>query len=186
MSARPPVIEMNPDWEVVMLPFQIGSGRTVYAGLEAGPGGDARLRLRIFRVRSTGEAVGRAWFGPGADGPPRHAHGGAVAYVLDEAMGACGWMNAYPVVAGKLEFHYLQPTPLETDLHITSRIAAKTAKRIEVTAELRLPDGRICVFGKGEFAILSRAQIKSFNQEKSASDGILKEMKLNWAPDDAD
>ena len=51
---------------------------------------------------------GHAWFGPGCEGPPGHAHGGSQAAVLDEAMGAVAWINSHSCVAGGFQIKYEQ------------------------------------------------------------------------------
>jgi acyl-coenzyme A thioesterase PaaI-like protein len=180
-QAIPPPIVKQANWQEVTLPFNIGSGRTLFAGLE----NDSRLRLRIYRLVDDGSLVGRVWFGNGADGPPLHAHGGAIAYVMDEAMGAAGWMSDYPVVAARLQFGYFRMTPLEVDLHLEARVLKVTEKRVEIEARLLLPTGEICVVSSGEFAILSRTKIPPFNEAQLDPQGLIKNPKLKWAPDDA-
>lgn len=177
---RAPDIQIDPDWQEVELPFQIGSGRTIYAGLED----NDRLRFRAFRKKSDGTLIGRAWFGTGADGPPGHVHGGAAAYILDEAMGAVGWMNDYPMLAAKLEFEYLRMAPLFTDFHVVARILGVDKKRIKVEARLNMPDGATCVLGKGSFAVLNRSQVKFIEDHGLDPRGFLRKPGLKWALDD--
>lgn len=175
----PPPIIKETDWEEVELPFNIGSGRTLFSGLE----NEGRLRLRVFRRESDGRLVGRVWFGPGADGPPGHAHGGAIAYVLDEAMGSAAWMNHYPVVAAKLEFQYERMTPLNTDLGIEAWIEKESGRRLVTVARLTLPSGEPCVVGRGEFAILSKSKIVALSSSIVDSNNVLKNPQLKWAPE---
>lgn len=175
----PPPLVKEADWEDLELPFNIGSGRSLYSGLED----EGRLRLRVFRRKSDGRLVGRVWFGPGADGPPGHAHGGAIAYVLDEAMGSVAWMNHYPVVAAKLEFQYERMTPLNTDLSIEAWIEQEGNRRLTTVARLVLPSGEPCVTGRGEFAILTKSKIKVLANAVSDPKGILQDPRLKWAPE---
>lgn len=175
-TPAPPPITIEADWEETVLPFNIGSGRSIYTGLE----GDNRLRMRIFRRISDKRAVGKVWFGPGADGPPGHVHGGAIAYVLDEVMGSTGWMNDYPSVAAKLEFQYMRMTPLQTDLHIESWIESATERRLMLVAELRMPNGDVSVKAKGEFAILSKEKLKALASFIDDPSGVLQNPKLKW------
>ncbi len=181
VTESPPAISPEPGCIEVILPMQIGSGRSIASGV----GTAAQIRIRIFKCVADGHLVGRAWFGDGANGPPLHVHGGAAAYVLDEAMGAVGWMNDYPVVAAKLEFEYLQMSPLKVDLHIEAKITSATDRRVFIACELKTPDGVSCVRGKGEFAILSQKKIGALGAEKFDPQGLLKNPNLKWAPDDA-
>jgi acyl-coenzyme A thioesterase PaaI-like protein len=178
---QPPPVIRETDWEEMVLPFNIGSGRSLYSGLE----NDSRLRLRVFRKTSDGSLVGRVWFGQGSDGPPGHAHGGAIAYVLDEAMGSVGWMNLYPVVAARLEFQYVRMTPLFVDLELQAKILSHSSRRIEVETTLLLPSGEVSVQAQGEFAILTRAKAKLFDTPEHDPQGLMKNPNLKWANDDA-
>ena len=69
----------------------VGTGRSFVSGE---PDGD-RLRVCYYRRDRDGALVGKIWFGPGAEGPPGHAHGGSMAAVLDEAMGAGAWLAGH-------------------------------------------------------------------------------------------
>lgn len=80
----------------------VGTGRSFVSGE---PSGD-RLRVRYYRRERDRALVGKIWFGPGAEGPPGHAHGGSMAAVLDEAMGAGAWLAGHAVVAAKLTINF--------------------------------------------------------------------------------
>lgn len=178
---QPPNIQIEPDWEELSLPFHMGSGRSLYSGLEQ----EQRLRLRMFRRRSDHHLIAHAWFGEGADGPPGHVHGGALAYVLDEAMGCAAWMNNYPVVAAKLEFEYKQMTPLFSDLRIEAWISAVEKRRVRTEAIVSLPTGETCVIGRGAFAILNRSKIRMIAPHALELTGELGSPELKWSDDDA-
>lgn len=55
-------------------------------------------------------------------GPPRHAHGGASAAILDEAMGLVVWAAGHKVAAVNLEINYHKPLPLNQPLTLEARI----------------------------------------------------------------
>lgn len=179
-SSTPPQIEKEPDWREVQLPFNVGSGRTFLS--EAGSG--ERMRMRFF-MKPDGKLTGKVWFGPGADGPPSHAHGGAIAYVLDEAMGSAAWMNKFPVVAAKLEFQYVRMSPLYVDYTVEAEIIQASGRRVTTEGRLVLPSGEVAVIGRGEFAILSRKKIDDMNARKLDTSGLLDDPSLRWAADDA-
>lgn len=179
--AHPPEVTVPPGCEIVELPLNIGSGRSIFAGLE----GPERMRLRMFKRTSDGHLVGKAWFGNGAEGPPRNVHGGAVAYVLDEAMGAVGWMNDLPVVAAKISFEFLKMSPLLVDFDIQARVTKSDSRRIHVEAELILPGGVVCVRAQGVFAVLTPKKLQALDAAKFDPQGLLKNPKFKWAKDDA-
>ena len=106
-----PEVVPEPGWEPVK-PFRLEGGRGSF--VSGDPRGD-RLRVSYFRRIDDGLLVGRAWFGPGAQGPPGHAHGGSIAAVLDEAMGAAAWLAGHLVVAVRLDTRFRKMLPLGTD-----------------------------------------------------------------------
>jgi acyl-coenzyme A thioesterase PaaI-like protein len=80
----------------------------------AGPHPDDEIiRLRWYVRDSDGALVGKVWFGPGAQGPPGHAHGGSMAAVLDEALGSACWVAGHGVVAAQLNTRFVNMLPLE-------------------------------------------------------------------------
>jgi acyl-coenzyme A thioesterase PaaI-like protein len=79
----------------------------------AGPHPDDEIiRLRWYVRESDGALVGKVWFGPGAQGPPGHAHGGSMAAVMDEALGSSCWVAGHPVVAAELTTRFKNMLPL--------------------------------------------------------------------------
>ncbi|HVK61145.1 MAG TPA: PaaI family thioesterase [Bdellovibrionales bacterium] len=174
----PPPVLRESDWMDMDLPFHIGSGRTLYSGLESAD----RLRLRLFKKGD--QVVGRAWFGQGADGPPGHVHGGAIAYVLDEVMGSVCWANNYPTVAANLQFQYIRMTPLLADLVVEAKIVSVNSKRLKLEAELKLPTGETCVRSQGEFAILTYAKGEMLSKIIPDANDLIARPNLKWAKDD--
>ena len=85
-------------------------------------------------------------------GPPRFAHGGATAAILDEAMGLAIWYSGYHVVTAKLSVNYRKPVPLGTTVQINGRLSERTDRRIIARGEILLPDGSIAVSAEGLYA----------------------------------
>ena len=72
--------------------------------------GEDRIELRLY---ADGDGLsGKVWFGPEAEGPPGHAHGGSIATVLDQAMGHCAWYKGHPCVAGQFTVQFRSMAPL--------------------------------------------------------------------------
>jgi uncharacterized protein (TIGR00369 family) len=82
-------------------------------------------------------------------GPPEHAHGGASAAILDEAMGLVVWTAGHKVAAVNLEINYHKPVPLHQPLHLEARILQVDERKIFSAGELRLADGTSAVSGRG-------------------------------------
>lgn len=84
-------------------------------------------------------------------GPPGHAHGGASAAILDEAMGAAIWRSGFNVAVVNLEINYKRPLPLGQVLKLEARLTEIINRKIYATGEIRLSDGTIAVSGTGIF-----------------------------------
>lgn len=82
-------------------------------------------------------------------GPPGHAHGGASAAILDEAMGLVVWAAGHQVAAVHVEVDYRQPLPLHAALTVTARVTRKERHKIFSVGEIRLADATIAVSGRG-------------------------------------
>jgi len=84
-------------------------------------------------------------------GPPGHAHGGALAAILDEIMGTAAWYNGHMVLAANLNVDYLRPVPLGIPLQVTGNVTQHEDRKVYTHAEIRLPGGQIATVGKGLF-----------------------------------
>jgi len=82
-------------------------------------------------------------------GPPGHAHGGASAAILDEAMGLVVWAAGRKVAAVNIEINYSKPLPLHQQLKLEARVTQIDARKIFSTSEIKLPDGTVMASGRG-------------------------------------
>jgi acyl-coenzyme A thioesterase PaaI-like protein len=134
---EPPNLGPEPGWHE-LVPPQTVAGRSFVSGE---PQGD-RLRVRYF----TSEAdalVAKVWFGPGAVGPPNHAHGGSLAAVLDEAMGAAAWLAGHVAVAADLHLKFRQMVPLGTVFMVSTRVTTVDGRKVRTAGTLRSLDGAV-------------------------------------------
>src|SRR3990172_606667 len=86
-------------------------------------------------------------------GPPGHAHGGASAALLDEAMGLVVWAAGHKVAAVNLEINYHKPLPLHLPLTLEARITQTDERKIFSTGEIKLADGSVAVSGRGIYVV---------------------------------
>ncbi len=86
-------------------------------------------------------------------GPPGHAHGGASAAILDEAMGLVVWAAGLKVAAVNLEINYHKPLPLHQRLTLEARITQKDEHKIFSSGEIKLSDGTVAVSGRGIYVV---------------------------------
>ncbi len=80
-------------------------------------------------------------------GPPNHAHGGASAALLDEAMGFAAWVTGYKIVSVNLNINYLKPIPLGVPIRIHGKIQNKDGRKIFAKGEISFENGEIAVEG---------------------------------------
>lgn len=149
-AVSPPPVVAEADW-TPLEPPRLEGGRGSF--VSGDPEGD-RLRVRYFRRAGDDRLVGRAWFGPGAQGPPGHAHGGSMAAVLDEAMGAAAWMHGHLVVAVSLDTRFRQMLPLGTDTTLEAWVEKVEGRKVWMAAVIRSPTGEIFADGRALFVKL--------------------------------
>ncbi len=87
-----------------------------------------RFRVRYYRGEQENQMLGKILFGPGAQGPPDRVHGGAMAAILDEAMGGVAWMCGHPVVAASLKVSFRNMLPLTTPCVVEAEISLDTVR----------------------------------------------------------
>ncbi len=71
--------------------------------------------------------------------------------MLDEAMGAAVWHAGTMAVAVNLNVDYRRPVPLGVEIEIIGQVIEKDGKTLHTRGEIRLPNGKIAVVGKGRF-----------------------------------
>jgi len=106
------------------------------------------LRARYYFRPSDQHLIAYAWFGPYAEGPPKHAHGGSIAAVLDEAMGATPWASRIIVLAASITVHFKQMIPLGTVATIECWIEKVEGRKVWTKGTVS--DGKGKIFSQGE------------------------------------
>jgi len=124
--------------------------------LVANPSGES-VRIAYFRGPEDGVLYAKAWFGRETQGPPGHVHGGAMAAVLDEAMGGVCWMNGHRTVAARISVSFLEMLKLETETIVESRIERVDGRKIYLRATLTDGTRRVAE-SAGLFIVLRELQ----------------------------
>ena len=114
-----------------------------------------RVTIRYFRTGCEGQIGGFVQMGEGTEGPPRHAHGGAMASVLDEAMGFACWIHEMPVLAARIEVDFRAPLPIPNLLRVVGEVTHVEGRKISTRASLTSFDGRVFSEATGLFVRLS-------------------------------
>lgn len=123
------------------------------------PHGD-RLRARYYRRDADNAWVGKVWFGPGAEGPPEHAHGGSTAAVLDEAMGGAVWMAGHLALAAQVTIHYKNMLPLGTVVVVEAWVHDNQGRKVHARGRLLGPEGQLYCESEGIYIKLDERQLE--------------------------
>ena len=86
---------------------------------------------------------GRATFGPAYEGPPGCVHGGYVAAIFDELLGATQSLSGTQGMTAHLEVDYRSPTPLGQELVLRGWLDGTEDRKIWARATLHAGD-RLC------------------------------------------
>jgi acyl-coenzyme A thioesterase PaaI-like protein len=137
-----------------------------------------RFRVRYYRVGQSAHLLGKILFGAGAQGPPGHVHGGAMAAILDEAMGGVAWMGGHPVVAANLEVAFRRMLPLSTPCVVEAEIVAVDGRKITTRGTVRDRDGT-AVFSEGTalFIVLDERHLQGMHGQADAIVERLREQR---------
>lgn len=152
-----PGIVPEPDW-VEIEPFPRGI-EAEHSFVSGGPSG-RRLRVAYFQRPPDLRLFGRAWFGAETEGPPGHAHGGAVASVMDEALGAAAWAAGHAIVVAHLEVDFRTMVPLGTDATFETWVESVEGRKVFTRGTLRGADDEVFAEGRALCIVLADAHIE--------------------------
>ena len=94
------------------MPFDTPFGSHISRSFVDGDPESSRLRMKMFVRETDRRLFSKVWWGPNAEGPPNHAHGGSTAAVLDHMMGTTCWAEGYPVVSATITIDFIRGLPL--------------------------------------------------------------------------
>ena len=111
----------------------------------------AKLMGARFLVEDDGSVGANAIIAVTQEGPPGYAHGGALATLLDEAMGASAWFAGYRVLAVHLGIDYKRPVPIGAEIRVHGQIERREGRKAFTSGTITLADGTVVVSGSGIF-----------------------------------
>jgi acyl-coenzyme A thioesterase PaaI-like protein len=117
-------------------PFGTDAGKSF---VEGDPNGK-RLRVQMFMRETDRRLISKIWFGPDAEGPPGHAHGGSMAAVLDHTMGVACWVEGYPVVAASITINFIKGLPLSAMYTVENWVERVDGKKVFAAGKIFLDD----------------------------------------------
>ena len=149
------VIAPEDGWTPVEPLRALGPTRSFVSGDPA----SERIRIAYFRRGADGALVAKVWFGPDAEGAPGHAHGGAIASVLDDAMGVAAWAAGRCVVTSTLQVRFRAMVPLQVVVMVEAAVRATHVGRLHLTAKLRDSGGVPLAEASGGFVRIAPERI---------------------------
>lgn len=159
-TADEALAELNhaePDWELVGKFPRLASQPKFVSGTNESD----RIRIQFYKHVTTGRLVGKVWFGPNCEGPPGHAHGGAMAAVLDEIMGAVAWLHGHRVVAVRLETNFRKLLPIRSVYWFEASVDGTERKKVFTTGRIYRPGESDTCDAKGIFVQIDPARLKT-------------------------
>lgn len=106
-----------------------------------------------WHVDEKGHLSSEFTFSESQQGPPGHAHGGASAAVLDEAMGLVVWAAGHKVAAVHIEINYHKPVPLHRSVCIEAHITQMDERKIFSEGKIIFADSIVAVSGSGIYVV---------------------------------
>lgn len=110
-----------------------------------------RFMIRFYRHKKTLAFYAKVWFGHQCEGPPGTVHGGAVAAVLDEAMGQASWIAGFPVLAASITVNFRARVVLNEIHELHATINKQADRKVFVEARLLNLHGEIMADSTGLF-----------------------------------
>ena len=155
------ILEPEPGWEALDDLAVIGGSRPFIMSEK----NRHVLRLSYFRRKVDGALAGKVWFGPGAEGPPKHAHGGIITGVFDEIMGAATWLAGYPILAARVTVNFRKPIPLGQVNIYEAWVDHVDGRRVNARGHIRSADGSIYAEGNGIFVLIELERLGKMKDE---------------------
>lgn len=100
-----------------------------------------------------GVAIADVTFGPAFEGALGRVHGGIVAAVLDDLLGAAMAQARAPGFTGRLTVHYRAPVPVEREVRFRTWPGEREGRKLRVHGEVRLDD-RVLVTADALFVLV--------------------------------
>lgn len=112
----------------------------------------------------------RPTFGTRYEGPPGCLHGGYIAGIFDEALGAAQTFSGQAGMTGRLTIHYRSPTPLQTELHLRAWLESVSGRKIVCKGTLHAGD-RLCAEADGLFIAVDPMKLLAEAERLAAERG---------------
>lgn len=134
----------------------------------AGPANPTSVAIRSRIV--PGGAAAEVTFGPAFEGAPGRAHGGMVAAVFDDLLGAAMAGTQAIGFTGRLTVHYRNPVPIETEIAFRLHTGEREGRKLHVHGDARLGD-RVLATADALMILVDAEHFKTHARELLARPG---------------
>ncbi|OIP00169.1 MAG: hypothetical protein AUJ98_08710 [Bacteroidetes bacterium CG2_30_33_31] len=138
------------DSKELIFPKNYGEGTSFVVGDDD----ENRLIVKYFLRNIDKKFIAKVYFGAKTQGPASHVHGGAMAAVLDEAMGLAAWAAGFSVVAKTISVDYISLLPLHTLATVETNVEKVDGRKIFMSAKLIDELGKVYCSSTGLYITL--------------------------------
>ena len=115
------------------------------------------VAIDVWKVSDV-EVVSRVSLGAAFEGAPGRAHGGIVAAIFDDTMGAILSVRRTPAFTAWLRVEYHHPTPMGVELEFRARLDSEDGRKLFISAEAIHDDVRFAS-ATGLFVAIPRERL---------------------------
>lgn len=148
------------------IPIELGNP---FASFVSGANNEQRICLKYYLNEESGAVFAQVTFGELAQGPPGHAHGGAISAVFDELMGVCCWVNGYPAMTAQYTTRFFKPVPLQEEVIFCAEVKEVDGSKIKLKAKLINANNDRYAEAKGLFILQDMATFEKMSQMTETS-----------------
>jgi acyl-coenzyme A thioesterase PaaI-like protein len=117
----------------------------------------------LIKVAEDGSVYSNLVMRPIHEGPPGGVHGGFVASLLDQLLGAANIVAGVGAMTAELTIKYRRPTPIGVPLLVRARTEAIDDRRVHTSGEITA-DGKVTAEAKGLFIRPTEARLSHHEQ----------------------
>ena len=110
-----------------------------------------RMTIDYFVDMAGQRLLGVATFGTDAEGHPGHAHGGAIASLIDDAMGTTAWTAGHRVFTLSMTVSFRSFVPLATPVRLEASVASVDGRKVNVACRVLTPPDTVHAEATGLF-----------------------------------
>ncbi len=148
-----------------------GSELTLHAMSDRAVGGVSNPMAVDFEMTwGDGAVITEVEFGPAFEGAPGRLHGGVLAGVFDDVLGAAMAQEREPGFTGRLTVHYLAPVPVERPITIRTWVGERQGRKLFVHGEAT-HDGTVVARADALFILVDAARFRTHVLDLVEGDG---------------